>query len=118
MIYHIISQSEWNRAKQQEIYEPESLKKDSFIHCSTEQQVSRVANSLYQGHDHLLVLAIDEQEVEHEVIYEDLYELNEEFPHIYGPLNVNAVKAVYILGLTQYGNFLFDPNTAKKYEDD
>ena len=91
MIYHIISKEEWQEAKKQGEYLPLSLEKDGFIHCSDLDQVEGVANNLYEGEDDLLLLAIDENEVDPEIVYEDLYDLGEKFPHIYGPLNTETV---------------------------
>lgn len=107
MIYHIISQNEWDKAKEKGMYEPESLKQDTFIHCSTEQQVAKVANNLYKGRIDLLVLEIQEDAVKSRLVYEDLYQLNEEYPHVYGPLNLEAVRNVYSFVPNQYGEFEF-----------
>ena len=91
MIYHIIKKEEWQEAKKQGEYRPLSLEKDGFIHCSDWDQVEGVANNLYEGEDDLLLLVIDENEVEPEIVYEDLYDLGEKFPHIYGTLDTEAV---------------------------
>ena len=91
MIYHIIKKEEWQGAKKQGEYRPLSLENDGFIHCSDLEQVEGVANNLYEGENDLLLLAIHENEVKPEIVYEDLYELGEKFPHIYSPLNTDAV---------------------------
>jgi len=91
MIYHIIEKEEWQEAKKRGEYRPLSLEKDGFIHCSDLEHVEGVANNLYEGEDDLLLLAIDENEAKPEIIYEDLYDLGEKFPHVYGPLNAEAV---------------------------
>ncbi|HOO33984.1 MAG TPA: DUF952 domain-containing protein [Thermotogota bacterium] len=95
MIVHVIKKEKWEAAKKEGIYRNESLEKEGFIHCSLENQVCKVADSHYKGQKDLLLLYIDENKVKPEVVYEDLYNLNEDYPHIYGALNLDSVaKAV------------------------
>ncbi|RAR45054.1 DUF952 domain-containing protein [Paenibacillus sp. MDMC362] len=115
MIYHIISKPAWMEAQENGVYEPPSLHTDQFIHCSTEEQVSGVANILYAGRTDLFVLGIQEDQVEAEIVYEDLYELNQLYPHIYGGLNLNAVHKVYRLEPDDEGEFAFQPSTELEY---
>ena len=91
MIYHIIEKEEWQEIKKSGEYEPYSLEKDGFIHCSDLDQVEGVANNLYEGEDALLLLVIDENKVESEIVYEDLYDMGEKYPHIYGSLKTETV---------------------------
>jgi len=91
MILHIIKNQEWQSAKQSGIYKNESLKDEGFIHCSNEKQVCKVANYLYKDEEDVLLLYIDEKKIASEVVYEDLYELGEKYPHVYGPINLDAV---------------------------
>lgn len=107
MIYHIISKQAWTAAQENRLYEPPSLQTDRFIHCSAEEQVSGVANTLYAGRTDLFVLGIQEDQVEAEIVYEDLYEMNQLYPHIYGGLNLNAVRKVYRLEPDEDGVFTF-----------
>ena len=103
MIYHITSRSAWNEAHQQGEYRAESLESEGFIHCSTSTQVLPVVEKYYQGQRDLLLLLIDPALLASDLKWEppsggapppgvpegDL------FPHIYGPINLNAVvKAV------------------------
>ncbi|GAB6926154.1 DUF952 domain-containing protein [Paenibacillus sp. JCM 10914] len=114
MIFHIISSSEWAVVRTQGVYQPDSLATDKFIHCSTEVQVSEVANTFYNGKVDLLVLEISEEQVEAEVVYEDLYGLNQLFPHIYGRLNLNAIQKVYRLEPDDKGGFSFERQRLKE----
>jgi len=50
-----------------------------------------VARRLYGDHNDLILLTIDPSSLGDSLTYEDLYDLDEEFPHIYGPLPTNAV---------------------------
>lgn len=91
MIMHIMHASQMKRVLMEGEYAPASLEKEGFIHCSTPEQVVEVANALYRGQDGLLLLQIDEKRVKPEIVYEDLYETGKLYPHIYGPLNMDAV---------------------------
>lgn len=91
MIYHIIKRSDWETAATQNSYAPLSLQDEGFIHCSTKAQILFPANQLYRGQSDLLLLQIDPEKVIPAIVYEDCYETGHDFPHIYGPLNLDAV---------------------------
>lgn len=92
LILHILEKEAWTKAKQQNIYAPESLEKEGFIHCSTPETVVEVANRLFRGQSNLLLLCIDLDKVAAKVLFEKVAEPEGwVFPHIYGALNVDAV---------------------------
>ena len=97
-IYHITQHEAWNQAKSTGEYRGDTLETDGFIHCSTARQVVAVANSYYSGQHGLALLCIDAQKLRAELRYEapagPTIEDENLFPHIYGPLNVDAVIAV------------------------
>jgi uncharacterized protein (DUF952 family) len=71
-----------------------SLDDVGFIHCSFRRQVPAVAARVYPDRSEpLLLLEIDPDEVGAPVVVEALAGAPEEFPHIYGPLRVAAVRA-------------------------
>lgn len=92
-IYKIISEKDWQQVKDQTTYEPEELKKEGFIHLSLKNQVIGVANSVFTHVDDLIVLIIDTEKLTkpNNLIMEDLYELGEDYPHLYSPLNMDAI---------------------------
>jgi len=94
-IYHIATASDWARAQAAGEYTTSTLgttlAEEGFIHCSAAEQVAGVANMVYQGLPDLLVLVIDTGRVRPEIRLEQLPGSAEPFPHIYGPLNVDAV---------------------------
>lgn len=94
MIFHITSKSEWERAQGTGMYQPGSLKGDGFIHCSTVDQVIDIANKLFRGQTDLTLLCIDDNRVKPLVKYEDLYQSQQLYPHIYGALNLDAIISV------------------------
>lgn len=105
MILHITHRSEWDRAVEVGRYEPPSLERQGFVHCSTRNQVLRVANALFLGERNLLLLTIDTERCEAETRWEDLYGSGEEFPHVYGPIGVAAVVRVCELVASPNGAF-------------
>ncbi|MCX6208626.1 MAG: DUF952 domain-containing protein [Bacteroidetes bacterium] len=91
MIYHITTKQEWRKAIAEGFYTAASLDTEGFIHCSEEQQVKGVLERYYKGVNGLLKLVIDETKVTHKIIYETAPSVHQNFPHIYGVLNVDAV---------------------------
>jgi uncharacterized protein (DUF952 family) len=90
-LFHILPHGEWERAKERGVYQPESLETDGFIHCSTREQVMRTANLYFRGQPGLMLLTIAADQVKAMIRYEDLMGEGMRFPHIYGPLNLDAV---------------------------
>lgn len=93
-IFHIVKKSDWEKAKKDGVYRDASLEKDGFIHCSLAQQIPPVANYNFKGQQDLVLLEISQEKLIHQVRFEDLYQLEEDYPHIYGPLNIDAVLRV------------------------
>ncbi len=88
-VFHIAENEAW--ASRTDTYAPAPFVEEGFIHCSTAAQLDRVANDFYAGGDDLTLLTIAAERVGSMLVYEDLYEANELFPHIYGPLPLDAV---------------------------
>ncbi len=105
-IYHIIPQADWAAAQAQGNYRPESLASAGFIHCSRPGQVERVANAFYRNQEDLLLLEIACDGLQADVRYEDLLGEGMTFPHIYGPLNLNAVVGVYAMKRDDSGDYI------------
>ena len=93
-ILHITPRSAWAAAQTTGYYRGDTLETEGFIHCSTIDQVLGPANTRFHGQQDLLLLRIDSNKVHSNIIYEDCYESGDEFPHIYGPLNLDAVIEV------------------------
>ncbi len=91
MIIHITTKIAWESARDEGFYRGDTLESEGFIHCSRIDQVLGVANDRFPGQEGLVLLCIDEARVGAEVRDEDCYATGEAFPHIYGPLNRDAV---------------------------
>lgn len=94
MIYHVVTKDKWQRSLEAGSYEPESLAIEGFIHASGETQVAGVLQRYYNEPAELLLLHIDESKLMAELRYEYSRSLDENFPHIYGRLNIDAVVKV------------------------
>jgi uncharacterized protein (DUF952 family) len=93
-IYHVTRKQEWDAAKKKGFYVAPSLETEGFIHCSEAQQVDGVLQRYYQGKKELLKLTIDTQKLSSELKYELAPSINENFPHVYGSINLDAVIEV------------------------
>ncbi|GAB4014270.1 MAG: DUF952 domain-containing protein [Bdellovibrio sp.] len=96
-IFHILPRKDWEEAKKQGSYAPLTLKTEGFIHCSKADQLLLVANSFFKGKDGLVILRIVEAKISSKLVYEIPKEAPQstvKYPHIYGPLNLDAVEAV------------------------
>lgn len=93
-IYHVTTATEWNEGKKNGAYEAASLKKEGFIHCSEARQVAGVLQRYFAGQDDLVKLVIDTDKLTSRYIQEWSPSIQDTFPHIYGPINVDAVTDV------------------------
>ncbi|CAL9556564.1 DUF952 domain-containing protein [Streptomyces sp. enrichment culture] len=100
-ILHITERSLWDAARERGTYEMSTrgrtLQQEGFIHCSTREQLPKVAAFLYGAHDgpdELVVLVIDPARLDAPLRYEAPEPGGEEFPHVYGPVPVEAVVGV------------------------
>jgi len=93
IILHITQRKQWEQAKSDGKYLGDTLSSQGFIHCSTPNQIIKVANALFKGQKELVLLCIDSAKVKAEIRYESI-EGNEKYPHIYGPLNIDSVIKV------------------------
>jgi uncharacterized protein (DUF952 family) len=92
-IFHIADEADWNAAVAAGAYarstRGKSLDEVGFIHCSYQHQVQGVADFGYKdATEPLVLLTIDPERVRAEITVEN------GFPHVYGPLTVDAVIAV------------------------
>jgi uncharacterized protein (DUF952 family) len=94
VIYHITSNTEWQTAQQKGFYEAASLKDEGFIHCSQAAQVPGVLDRFFKGKTDLVKLVIETGNLKSRLIYEWSPSIADTFPHIYGPINLDAVTSV------------------------
>jgi len=96
-ITHVAERAAWTDAQDAGAYAAPSLATEGFIHCSTPWQVTRIADTLFAGRDDLVLLVIDPRRVDAELVFENCEGRFEPFPHVYGPLPVEAVEMTWPL---------------------
>jgi uncharacterized protein (DUF952 family) len=93
-IYHITTRQEWEAALSKGGYEAAGQATEGFMHCSKADQIAGVLERYYAGRTGLLKLHIDPARLTSPLIYELAPSVNQPFPHLYGPLNIDAVVEV------------------------
>ena len=113
MIYHLTSPQAWRTAQQRGEYRADSLESEGFIHCSTRTQVLPVAEKYYKGQPGMLLLEINPVLLTSELRWEPPsggapppgVPEGELFPHIYGPIHLDAIVNVYNLESNPDGGY-------------
>ena len=111
-IIHLASNNAWLAAVKKSEYRADSLSTEDFIHCSTSSQIVGVANTFYHGQHGLVLLILDPDKLDAELKWEPPAEPEptharegELFPHVYGPINLDAVTNVIPFEPDSDGNF-------------
>ncbi len=94
MIYHILPQAVYDALDNTQPYRADTLETEGFIHCTgAPGLLVMVANRFYrQGVGPFVLLCIDETGITSVVRWEESD--GNFFPHIYGPLDWDAVEQV------------------------
>ncbi len=103
IIYHLTHADYWRDLDPAAPYLPPDFESDGFIHCTRGLDLLlQVANTYYRNvPGEFLLLVIDEARVSAEIKYEG------GFPHVYGPLNRDAIVGVHAMG--RHDDGCFDP---------
>ena len=95
VLYHLASRPDWEAALRSGRYETSTrgrtLAEEGFVHCSLAHQVRGVAEAFYADADDLLLLVLDADRLGAPVVFEPPAPGAEDFPHVYGPIPVDAV---------------------------
>ena len=95
-IYHLALAEDWEHSPSTSYTTStlgRTLAEQGFIHCSFRHQVQQIADLVYRGRPDVVLLEIDPARLGAAVQVEGAHGA-EEFPHIYGPLNREAVVKV------------------------
>ena len=108
-IYHLVAESEFQAQVKGDTYIPTRFDLNGFIHCTGDPDtVQAVANDYFSGvEEPILVLVIKTASLTAEVRFEPPAPVEgsgtshlkhtQLFPHIYGPLNMDAVTGIGVL---------------------
>ena len=93
IIIHTVNRDEFETEIRTGSYGSKSLEKCGFIHCSDLDTYYLVAPNFRDDFTEKVILVIDTDRLNSEVKWEDGGGLD--FPHIYGPVNQEAIIGVY-----------------------
>ena len=109
LILHITTAPEWETAQRDGSYRAASLETEGFIHCSLPTQVNHVADWFYRDVPDLVLLCIDPALLTSELRWEPSADsFAGEFPHVYGPITVDAIISALPWGPGENGFALPD----------
>ena len=105
VIYHLVGRADWEAARSGDEYSAESLALEGFIHCSQDHaQLFAVAQRLYGGREDMLVLEVDTDRL-NAPVKRVASRSGVVYPHIYGPINKEAVAGVLSLSTDDGGGY-------------
>ncbi len=108
LIYHCCHRADWEAARSAGVYQADSLPTEGFIHFSPRDQVHESATVLAHGRTDLVVLEVDQALLPKPAVWEAGDPPDPDgrlFPHVYGPVPVEAVVSVRDLPPAADGSF-------------
>ena len=114
MLLHLLPRGTWRATLGGHQYVPEAYESDGFVHCSgSDAAMLAVANAYYAAaEEDFVVLSLDEALLTSEVRWEAPdpapppgVAAGIRFPHVYGPLDLDAVVGVRRLVRLPSGEF-------------
>jgi uncharacterized protein (DUF952 family) len=97
IIYHLVKPQYWNTQKENAAYFSETFNEETFIHASTKAQLNATANRYYKNETTVVLLEIDTNLLISELKYEYSPSVQQDFPHIYGGINKEAIVKIDLL---------------------
>lgn len=98
MIYHLALAGDWAAAQRAGAYTVSTrgrcLSEVGYVHASFAEQVAATYERLYLDAGEVVLLSIDESRLSAPVVVEQLDSAPEPFPHVYGPIELDAVVEV------------------------
>ncbi len=110
-VFCLMEKSAFEDAVRSGDYEPESLAGEGFVHCSQLHQTVEVADAFYASITNVVLTRIERAKVHSNILDEEAADerfqgRGESFPHIYGPLNMDAVVEVADMPRDETGRFI------------
>lgn len=107
IIYKICDATLWCDAEGKGVFHGAAVDtRDGFIHFSTAAQVRVTAEKHFAGADGLVLVAVDADALGDRLRWE-VSRGGDLFPHLYGPLQLAAVRSVEPLPLGSQGRHVF-----------
>ena len=108
LIFHLVPKKKWHNNQRYGLYRPDLKDEEGFIHCSTADQVEDTANRFFKDQNNILLIVINYGKIQSDVKMEDTEGSGQEYPHIYGPLNMDAILDKIKLQSDEDGLFQID----------
>ena len=89
-IYHVVLPADWESRAPDDDYQAASLRSEGFIHCSYSHQLGSVLERYYRDAGRVLILEIETDRLSSKLVPEPSTN-REIYPHIYGPINSDAI---------------------------
>jgi uncharacterized protein (DUF952 family) len=104
LAYHGTPKRYFDSLDPRQPYVPEPFEREGFIHTTEGREAVSITLTKYykSSEEPWVVLYIDQDRVTSPIRYDDPGEV---FPHIYGPLNRDAIVAVLDIGRAADGTF-------------
>lgn len=107
-MYHLVPAERWHTWPESESYLPADYADDGFVHCTSgDDLMLQVANRFYQQEPgEFLLLVIDPDQLTSPLRWEQPEDnLAPLFPHIYGPINREAIVGEKLIIRAEDGTF-------------
>ena len=109
IIYKICTATEWHDAEHAGVYRGSAVdRRDGFIHFSTAEQAADTAAKHFAGQRDLLLVSVDAELLGERLKWQPSRG-GALFPHLYGALELSAVRRVEPLPLDAQGRHVFSP---------
>ncbi len=108
LVYHFCPRTEWEAACAAGVYTADTLATQGFIHFSPRDHVHVVATERARGRTDLVVLEVDQALLQMPAVWEEGDPPDPDgrlFPHVYGPVPIEAVVGVRDLPPMPDGSF-------------
>ncbi len=104
LIFKIATKADWAQAERAGHFDGSAHDKaDGFIHFSTASQLAETLRLYYAGVNDILLIAVDGKALGETLKWEHAPSRGEDFPHLFAPLPLSAVRWVKPIGRDAQG---------------
>lgn len=98
-IFHIAKSADLAAMGSGQAYRCASLDTEGFIHCCDRHQLRGVVSRYYADVDDVQLMLIDVDKLDVPLVHENTVGGSELFPHLYGPVNAEAITQCIPFGI-------------------
>jgi uncharacterized protein (DUF952 family) len=108
LVFHIAQRAEWEAADLADPgYAPEAFAAEGFIHCSTRDQVLASGERHLPGHQDLLLVALEADDLGADLRFEPSPSVGQDFPHLYRRILRGDVRGLASFARDEGGAYTF-----------